>query len=174
MAAITICSDFGAQKNKVSHCFHCFPIICHEVRFSNKMLVEGWDDEIKGMSLFGVPSRNMKGKCKNSNSHKILKLFFRIWKKEGGAKGKSMQLPKAIGFLLGNILVLSAATGAGTFVSSKSVHASQTQLHAPCQPRGVGLRVWMGGRLKGRGYTHTCNLHCWTAEISTALPFKKF
>ena len=26
MAAITICSDFGAQKNEVSHCFHCFPI----------------------------------------------------------------------------------------------------------------------------------------------------
>ena len=26
MAAITICSDFGAQKNKVSHCVHCFPI----------------------------------------------------------------------------------------------------------------------------------------------------
>ena len=43
---------------------------------------------------------------KHSNSHKILKLFFRIWKKEGGAKGKSMQPPKAIGFLLGNTLVL--------------------------------------------------------------------
>ena len=28
MAAVTICSDFGAQKNKVSH---CFPSICHEV-----------------------------------------------------------------------------------------------------------------------------------------------
>ena len=26
MAAITICSDFGAQKSKVWHCFHCFPI----------------------------------------------------------------------------------------------------------------------------------------------------
>ena len=26
MAAVTICSDFGAQGNKVSHCFHCFPI----------------------------------------------------------------------------------------------------------------------------------------------------
>ena len=26
MAAITICSDFGAPKNKASHCFHCFPI----------------------------------------------------------------------------------------------------------------------------------------------------
>ena len=21
-----ICSDFGAQENKVCHCFHCFPI----------------------------------------------------------------------------------------------------------------------------------------------------
>ena len=26
MAAVTICSDFGAQENKVCHCFHCFPI----------------------------------------------------------------------------------------------------------------------------------------------------
>ena len=27
MAAITICSDFEAQKDKVWHCFHCFPSI---------------------------------------------------------------------------------------------------------------------------------------------------
>ena len=26
MAAITICSDFGAPKNKVWHCFYCFPV----------------------------------------------------------------------------------------------------------------------------------------------------
>ena len=26
MAAVTICSDFGAPKNKVCHCCHCFPI----------------------------------------------------------------------------------------------------------------------------------------------------
>ena len=26
MAAVTICSDFGAPKNKVWHCFHCLPI----------------------------------------------------------------------------------------------------------------------------------------------------
>ena len=26
MAGVTICSDFGAPKNKVRHCFHCFPI----------------------------------------------------------------------------------------------------------------------------------------------------
>ena len=27
MAEVTICSDFGAQENKVCHCFHCFPIL---------------------------------------------------------------------------------------------------------------------------------------------------
>ena len=26
MAALTICSDFGAQESKVSYCFHCFSI----------------------------------------------------------------------------------------------------------------------------------------------------
>ena len=26
MAAVTICSDFGAPQNKFSHCFHCFSI----------------------------------------------------------------------------------------------------------------------------------------------------
>ena len=26
MAAVTVHSDFGAQENKVSPCFHCFPI----------------------------------------------------------------------------------------------------------------------------------------------------
>ena len=26
MAVVTICCDFGAPKNKVSHCFPCFPI----------------------------------------------------------------------------------------------------------------------------------------------------
>ena len=43
MAAVTICSDFGAQKNKVWHCFQCFPIYlqwsdgtrCHDLRFLN-------------------------------------------------------------------------------------------------------------------------------------------
>ena len=43
MAAVTICSDFGAPKNKVWHCFHCFPIYfpwsdgtrCHDLRFLN-------------------------------------------------------------------------------------------------------------------------------------------
>ena len=43
MAAVTICSDFGAPKNKVWHSFHCFPIYfpwsdgtgCHDLHFLN-------------------------------------------------------------------------------------------------------------------------------------------
>ena len=41
LAAVAICSDFGAQENKVCHCFHCFPIYlpwsdgttCHDLKF---------------------------------------------------------------------------------------------------------------------------------------------
>ena len=40
MAAVTICSDFGAQEDKVCHCFHCFTIYlpwsdgtgCHDLK----------------------------------------------------------------------------------------------------------------------------------------------
>ena len=43
MTAVTICSDFGAQENKGSHCFSCFPIYlpwshgtgCHDRCFLN-------------------------------------------------------------------------------------------------------------------------------------------
>ena len=46
MAAVTICSDFGAPKNKVWHCFHCLPIYfpwgngirCHNIIFLNVKL----------------------------------------------------------------------------------------------------------------------------------------
>ena len=41
MAAVTICNDFGAPQNKLSHCFHFFPIClpwsdgtrCHDISF---------------------------------------------------------------------------------------------------------------------------------------------
>ena len=35
MAAVTICSDFGAQESKV---YHCFPSICHEVMRPDAMI----------------------------------------------------------------------------------------------------------------------------------------
>ena len=42
MAAITICSDFGAPKNKVWHCFYFFPSICHEVMGTDAMIFIFW------------------------------------------------------------------------------------------------------------------------------------
>ena len=38
MAAVTAHSDFGAQENKVSHCLHCCPIICHKVMGPDAMI----------------------------------------------------------------------------------------------------------------------------------------
>ena len=42
MAAVTICSDFGAPQNKVCHCFHCFLSICHEVIRPDAMILVFW------------------------------------------------------------------------------------------------------------------------------------
>ena len=39
MATVTICSDFGAPQNKVSHCFHCFPIY---LPWSDAMILVFW------------------------------------------------------------------------------------------------------------------------------------
>ena len=36
---VTICSDFGAQEVKVSHCFHWFLSICHEVMRPDAMII---------------------------------------------------------------------------------------------------------------------------------------
>ena len=43
MASVTICSDFGAPQNKVTHCFHCFRVYfpwsdgtrCHDYQSLN-------------------------------------------------------------------------------------------------------------------------------------------
>ena len=42
MVAVTICSDLGAQIDKVSHCFHCFPSICYEVMELDAMILVFW------------------------------------------------------------------------------------------------------------------------------------
>ena len=42
MTAVTICNDFGAQENKVSHCFHCSPSIYHEVMGPDVRILIFW------------------------------------------------------------------------------------------------------------------------------------
>ena len=42
MAAVIICSDFGAQTYKVSYCFHCFPIYLHELMGPDATVLVFW------------------------------------------------------------------------------------------------------------------------------------
>ena len=42
MAAVTTCSDFGAQENKVCHCFHYFHSICHDMMGLDAMILVFW------------------------------------------------------------------------------------------------------------------------------------
>ena len=53
MAAITVCSDFGAQENKICHCYHCFPSTCCEVMRLDAMILVFWMLSLKpDFSLF--------------------------------------------------------------------------------------------------------------------------
>ena len=42
MAAVTICSDFGAQENKVCHCPFVSPSVCYEVMGPDAMIFIFW------------------------------------------------------------------------------------------------------------------------------------
>ena len=42
MAVVTVHSDFGAQENKICHCFHFSPSICHEVVGPDAMILVFW------------------------------------------------------------------------------------------------------------------------------------
>ena len=53
-AAVTICSDFGAPQNKVSHCFHCFLIYLQKV-------TERADSFEKTLMLGKIESRRRRG-----------------------------------------------------------------------------------------------------------------
>ena len=39
MAAVTVCSNFGAQENKICHCFHFSPSVCHEAKGPDDMIL---------------------------------------------------------------------------------------------------------------------------------------
>ena len=50
MAAVTICSDFGAPKIIVCHCFHCFPI--NNLRYADDIaLMAESEEELKSLLM---------------------------------------------------------------------------------------------------------------------------
>ena len=42
IAVVTLFSNFGAQENKVCHCFHCSLSLCHEVMGLDAMIFVFW------------------------------------------------------------------------------------------------------------------------------------
>ena len=66
MAAVTICSDFGAPQNKVSHCFHYFPN--YVLKWKVKSLSRVW--------LFATPwTAAHQASLSITNSRSLLKLM---------------------------------------------------------------------------------------------------
>ena len=58
MAAVTICSDFGAPQNKICHCFYCFPIYLPEVIGPDAMILVFWMLSFK--TTFSLSSFTLK------------------------------------------------------------------------------------------------------------------
>ena len=54
MASVTICSDFGAPKNKVWHCFYCLPICLPWNEGPDAMILVFWMLSLK--PTFSLPS----------------------------------------------------------------------------------------------------------------------
>ena len=84
MAAVIICSDFGAQENKISHYFpHHFPLSdgtgCHDLQFLNVVLNQFFS------LLFHL--------------HQVALVFFFTFCHKGGV----MSISEVIGSSLGNL-----------------------------------------------------------------------
>ena len=113
MAAITICSDFGAPKNKVWHCFHCLAIYLMKERpfmydlnqipydytvkvrnrFKGLDLIERVPDELwmevhDILQETGIKTILKKKKCKKTKwlSQEALLIAVKRW--EGKSKGE--------------------------------------------------------------------------------------
>ena len=70
MAAVTICSDFGAPQNKFCHCLHCFSI-WHKVMGPNAMILVFWILSFK--TTFWLSSFT------SSRGSLVLHIFLHIW-----------------------------------------------------------------------------------------------
>ena len=57
MAAVTVCHDFGAQENKISYCFHCFPVYLPWSDGTGAMIFIFWMLSIK--PTFSLSSFNL-------------------------------------------------------------------------------------------------------------------
>ena len=69
MAAVTICSDFEAQENKVYHCFHCFLIYINiddinNLRYTDDTIVMAESEEELKSLLMKIKEESEKAGLK--------------------------------------------------------------------------------------------------------------
>ena len=81
MAAVTMCSDFGAQENKVCHCFHFSLSICHEVMVPDAMILVFWMLSFK--PAFSLSSFTLNKRLFSSSSLSAIRVvssaYLRLW-----------------------------------------------------------------------------------------------
>ena len=92
MAAITICSDFGAPQIKVWHCFHCFPIYLPEVMGPDTMILVFWMLSFKPTRLRTLMKRLRKGAGGTKELH-VLILMRLAWLRDEWGSTLSQVLP---------------------------------------------------------------------------------
>ena len=72
MAAVTIHSDFGAQKNEVWHCFRVSPSISHEVMGPDAMILIFW--MLSFNQIFSLSSFTFIKRLFSSSSHSAIRV----------------------------------------------------------------------------------------------------
>ena len=82
---MTICSDFGAQENKVSRCFHCVPIYFHEVMGPDELWMEV-HDIVQETRIKAIPKEK---KCKKAKWLSEEALQIAVKRREVKSKGKN-------------------------------------------------------------------------------------
>ena len=81
MAAVIVGSDFGAQENKIHHCFHCFPFICHELMEPDAMILVFWMLSLKpafSLSSFTFIRRHFSTSLLSA-IRVVLSAYLRLW-----------------------------------------------------------------------------------------------
>ena len=90
MAAVTICSDFEAQENKVYHCFRCFLIY---INIDDITLMTESKEELKSL-LMRVKEESEKASLKFSIKKTKIMASGPItsWQIDGGSNGNNERL----------------------------------------------------------------------------------
>ena len=73
MAAVTICSDFGAPQNKVCHCFYCFPIYFPWTDGTTCMVLDFW--MLSYMPAFSLSSFTFMKRLFSSSSLSAIRVI---------------------------------------------------------------------------------------------------